>query len=248
MNRVPGLINLLQSQQDILLTSRGICQQLSGYKRLRNSWHEIWLHLTESNSIWLFFRTHLSVWNVCCGSGSFLSHKRPGMSRPWITFAKSGLPSIETYSTFLHTAHWTFNDSHTLSMSTFKLHGFSMCFVLENIRPGEEAKWASSIASTGGGRRWYGVVPSCKRLRRDTFEDPTASQDPHGTLRFAPRHGNSFANPLGARKNACSSSGFSSATKANLAPTAIGSRKIHVRHRTVGIPVENGHRNSGISH
>lgn len=73
-------------------------------------------------------------------------------------------------------------------MSTFKLHGFSMCFVLENIRPGEEAKWASSIASTGGGRRWYAVVPSCKRLRRDTFEDPRfASREPHGTpgtLRF----------------------------------------------------------------
>ena len=107
-------------------------------------------------------------------------------------------------------------------MSTFKLHGFSMCLVLENIRPGEEAKWASSIASTVGARRWYGVVPSCKRL----------------TLRFAPRHGNSFANPLGARKNACSSSGFSSATKANSWRLRRSDREQNVRRRTVGIPVE----------
>ena len=182
-----------------------------------NAWNAWNLHLTPSNlhltpsnlhliSMYNSFSEHiwvicLSVWNVWPAAPVDFTSKWPGKSWPWTTFAKSGFPSIEAYRTFLQRRHSMSTDSHTCYDNIIQYpHQLAMGF---SICPWKYTpRWRSKVGK-------FNCLNSRDMSRPCWWE---AVETPwHRPICLAPREGDGFANPLGARKNACSSSLFSSA-------------------------------------
>lgn len=106
--------------------------------------------------------------------------------RPWITFAKSGLPSIETYSTFLQkNRRWELGSRFTLRRVCRKFSAMNKRKVwtyLANKRPGEEAKWANSIASVAP----LQLCPDNHKWETN-FPDSTKNLRMYSKLRYNPQ-------------------------------------------------------------